>query len=145
MLGNYTLGVLFGLAGIRNFVFCYLDWRDRKGNAVPNWVRYFFAAVFIILTVGSTVLLVHIIDGIATVGWWLEWLICITLIGLIIGNIQKGTNLMRVSFILNRVCNIINHYYFNNLVGVIIAVVAISSNIIFYIRQFISWLRVRKV
>ena len=140
LLGNFTLGVLFGLAAIRNYVFCYLDWLDSKERFVPNWVRNGFAALFIILTVGSTVLLVHIIQ-VQTYGAWLEWMICITLIGLVIGNIQTGTDLMRVSFIANRVFNIINHIYFNNVVAVAIATSAIGSNIIYYIRMLIAWVK----
>ena len=142
-LSNFTLGVLFGLAAIRNFVFCYLDWRVSKGKHVDRWLPYFFAGVFITATITSTVVLVYILR-VETVGAWLEWLICITLIGLIIGNILKGTNLMRCSFIANRVFNIINHAYFYNIIAVIIAVSAIGSNIVFYIRQFIAGRKERK-
>ena len=141
-LENYTLGVLFGLAGVRNYVFSYLDWRVKKEKFVAKWLPYFFACVFITATVGSTVILVYIVQ-VPTYGAWLEWMICVTLIGLIIGNIQKGTDLMRVSFIGNRVFNIINHVHFNNVIAVIIAVTAISSNVIFYIRQFVGWYKKR--
>ena len=149
LLANFTLGVLFGLAAVRNFVFCYIDWKDRLGAFIPKWVRNGFAALFIILTVGATVLLVHIIQ-VPTYGAWLEWMICITLIGLVIGNIQTGTNLMRVSFIANRVFNIINHIYFNNAIAVFIALAAIGSNVVYYLRVFVAWLKalaalVRKV
>jgi hypothetical protein len=75
---------------------------------------------------------------------WLEWLICLTLIGLIIGNVISGTDLMRVSFVANRVFNIINHWHFNNVIAVFIACMTISSNIIFYIRQLVGRLRKRK-
>jgi hypothetical protein len=138
LLENYTLGVLFGLAGIRNFTFLIIDWRISKGANVPRWVQYFFAGVFIVATVTSTVLLVYVFQ-VRTYAIWLEWMICATLVGLIIGNIQKGTDLMRVSFIANRVFNIINHVYFANIIAVIIAISAIASNIIYYIRQFITW------
>ena len=142
-LENYTLTVLFGIAAVRNYVFSYIDWRISKGKYVAKWVPYFFAGVFIVSTVASTVILVYIIQ-VPIVGAWLEWLICITLIGLIIGNILEGTNLMRISFVVNRVFNIINHAYFNNAIAVIIATLTISSNIIFYIRQLIAWLKERK-
>jgi hypothetical protein len=138
LLENFTLGVLFGLAAIRNFVFCYLDWRTSKGKIVHNWLRYSFAALFAIATVSSTVVLVYFVK-VDTFGAWLEWLICVTLLGLIVGNVLEGTNLMRVSFIANRVFNIINHIYFNNAIAVIIAVSAIGSNIVFYIRQLYAW------
>ena len=142
-LSNYTLMVLFGLAAIRNYVFSYLDWRTSKGNIVPKSVTYFFAGVFVASTVISTVVLVYIFR-VPTVGAWLEWLICITLIGLIIGNVLEGTNLMRISFVVNRVFNIINHAFFNNVIAVIIAMLTISSNIIFYIRQLVSWIKKRR-
>ena len=143
LLENYTLGVLFGLAGIRNFVFFYLDKRVSRGVIVPRWVYLFFAGVFITATVASTVVLVYVFQ-VPTRGAWLEWLICITLIGLIVGNIQKGTDLMRVSFIANRVFNIINHVFFANVIAVIIAISAIASNIIYYIRMFFAWEKERK-
>ena len=143
LLENYTLGVLFGLAGIRNFTFLYLDWRISKGKNVLRWVQYFFAGVFITATVTSTVVLVYVFK-VPTRGAWLEWLICVTLIGLIIGNIQKGTDLMRISFIANRAFNIVNHIYFANIIAVIIAISAIASNIIYYIRQFSAWMKNRK-
>jgi len=142
-LENYTLGVLFGLAAVRNFVFCYLDWRASKGRDVRSWLRYFFAAVFAVATITSTVVLVYVVQ-VKTYGAWLEWMICATLIGLIIGNIQKGTHLMRISFIGNRAFNIINHIYFNNVISVIIAVTAISSNLIFYIREIVARHKERK-
>ena len=141
-LGNWTLCALFALASVRNYVFCYLDWRRSKGHHVAKSTYYIFAAIFISATVGSTVLLVHVI-AVPTAGTWLEWLICITLIGLIIGNVLTGTNLMRVSFVVNRMFNIINHAYFGNAIAVIIACLTISSNIIFYIRQLVGWLRAR--
>jgi len=136
-LENYTLGVLFGLAAIRNFVFCYIDHRVAKGDNIPRWISYAFAALFAVATIASTIILVHIIR-VDTVGWWLEWLICVTLLGLIVGNVMEGTNLMRSSFIANRVFNIINHVYFVNIIAVIIAASAIGSNVVFYIRQFVA-------
>ena len=142
-LENYTLGVLFGLAAIRNFVFCYLDWRVSKGRKVAKWLPIFFAVVFATATISSTIILVYVVQ-VSTVGAGLEWLICTTLLGLIIGNILEGTNLMRVSFIANRVFNIINHVYFANVIAVIIAVAAIGSNIVFYIRQLVAWKKERK-
>ena len=144
LLGNYTLGVLFGLAAVRNFVFCGLDWRVSKGRNVPRWISYLFAVIFAAATITSTIVLVHIMQ-VQSVGAWLEWLICVTLLGLIIGNVLEGTDLMRVSFILNRIFNIINHIYFANIVAVIIAVSAIGSNVVFYIRQWISHMKEKKL
>jgi len=54
LLENYTLGVLFGLAGIRNFVFCYFEWRKKYGKLVIPWLPYFFAAVFIVAGAKNT-------------------------------------------------------------------------------------------
>ena len=142
-LENYTLGVLFGLAGIRNFVFCFIDWRISKGTKVPRWISYAFAVVFATATITSTIVLVYIVQ-VRTAGIWLEWLICLTLLGLIVGNILEGTNLMRCSFIANRVFNLINHIYFVNVIAVIIAVAAIASNIIYYIRMLIEWIQKKR-
>ena len=137
-LGNWTLAVLFGLASVRNYVFCYFEWRGLKERPVARWWWYFFGGVFITATVASTVLLVHILQ-VDTSGVWVEWFICATLIGLIVGNVSTGTDLMRISFIFNRAFNIINHWYFGNVIAVIIACLTISSNFIFYFRQFIAW------
>ena len=137
-LENWTLTVLFGLASVRNYVFCYFEWRALKNKAVARWWWYFFGAVFIISTVASTIILVHI-QQVDVAGVWVEWMICITLIGLIVGNVITGTDLMRVSFVANRAFNIINHWYFYNVIAVIIACLTISSNIIFYIRMFRLW------
>ena len=134
LLENYSLGALFGLAAIRNFVFCYLDWRVSVGKHVPRWLSYVFAGIFAAATITGTTLLWH--TGMAL---WLEVLICVTLLGLIWGNIQKGTNLMRISFIANRTFNIINHVYFNNVIAVIIAASAITSNLVFYLREYIAY------
>jgi hypothetical protein len=126
---------------------------------VAKWLPYFFAAVFAAATIGSTIWLVHftpefakswfevngeLVFRLKSVDAWLEWLICLTLLGLIVGNILKGTALMRCSFIANRVFNIINHVHFANIIAVIIAIAAIGSNIVFYIREFIAWLKERK-
>jgi len=137
-LANYTLAVLFGLAAIRNYVFCYLDWRVSKGKKVSKWLQYSFAVVFAVATITATSMLWHF--GMAL---WLEVFICLTLLGLIVGNILPGTNLMRVSFIANRAFNIVNHVYFNNIIAVVIAVCAIGSNVIYYIRQLVIWLKKR--
>ena len=139
LLWNYSLGVLFGLAAIRNFVFCFIDWRVAKGRKLPSWLAYAFAVVFAILTITATALLWH--TGMTL---WLELLICATLLGLIVGNILKGTNLMRCSFIANRAFNIINHAYFMNVIAVFIAFAAIGSNLVFYLREFIAWMKKRK-
>ena len=142
-LGNWTLTVLFALASVRNYVFCYFEWRALKERPVARWWWYFFAGMFISGTVASTVILVHILQ-VDTAGTWVEWLICITLIGLIIGNVISGTDLMRLSFVANRTFNIINHWYFANVIAVIIACLTISSNIIFYIRMLVAWIKKRR-
>ncbi|MCL1842480.1 MAG: YgjV family protein [Defluviitaleaceae bacterium] len=137
-LDNWTLTVLFGVASLRNYVFCYFEWRGLKGRPVRRAWWWFFAALFISATVFSTILLVHIwqVDSHSV---WLEWLICGTLAGLVIGNVVSGTHIMRVSFVANRVFNIINHWYFSNIIAVFIACMTISSNIIFYVRQLVAW------
>jgi len=137
LLGNWTLAVLFGLAAVRNFVFCFFDWRGRRGKVVARKWYVIFAWIFATSTFGSTIILVHIMQ-LPSVGWWLEWLICITLLGLIIGNILQGTKLMRWSFVANRVFNTINHAYFANVIAVIIAVAAILSNLLFFARMAID-------
>ena len=142
-LGNWTLTVLFGIASVRNYVFCYFEWRGLKERPVAKWLWYFFAGVFISATVASTIILVHIVQ-VPIHSVWLEWCICITLIGLVIGNVISGTHLMRGSFVANRVFNIINHWHFSNIIAVFIACMTISSNIIFYIRQLVGWLMERK-
>ena len=146
LLGNFSLGVLFGLAAVRNFVFAYLDWRKSKGKHVANWLPYLFAAIFAASTITASLLFISVpslrryiaFDGTA---WWLELCIMLTLLGLILGNILKGTNLMRVSFVLNRIFNIINHVYFLNLIAVIIATLSIGSNIVYYIRMLITQIK----
>jgi len=115
-----------------------MDWRVSKGTNVPKWLYYVLAGVFIVCTVTATAILWP-----TGMSLWLELCICVTLIGLIIGNVQKGTDLMRVSFIANRSFNIINHLYFNNTIAVIIAIAAICSNIVYYIRHFIAWMKKR--
>ncbi|MCL2838130.1 MAG: YgjV family protein [Oscillospiraceae bacterium] len=142
-LENYTLTLLFGLAAIRNYVFCYLDWRVSTGKYVAKWLPYAFAGLFASLTIISTVVLVHILQ-VRTYSAWLEWLICLTLLGLIIGNILKGTNLMRISFIGNRIFNIINHAYFANIIAVFIAASSIFSNILFYIREWVGHIKAKR-
>jgi hypothetical protein len=149
LLGNWTLAILFGLAAIRNFVFCYFDWRGRRGKTVARKWYVRFAWVFAISTFGSTILLVHVLPMLDILhtpffAWWLEWLICITLLGLIIGNILEGTRLMRWSFVFNRVFNIVNHAYFANVIAVVIAVAAILSNLLFFARMAIDSARKKK-
>jgi hypothetical protein len=140
LLANFTLGVLFGLAAVRNFVFCYLDMKAAQGVYIPKRIPYAWAVAFATATITSTVVLVYVIQ-VPTYGAWLEWLICATLLGLIIGNVLAGTNLMRVSFISNRLFNIINHAHFNNIIAVIIAICAIGSNVVFYIRELVARMR----
>ena len=132
-LHNYSLGVLFGLAAVRNFVFSCTDALKEAGKNVPQWLIYSLAAVFAISTITASAMLYHL-----GVNWWVEFFICLTLLGLIVGNVLPGQNVMRVSFMANRGFNIINHIYFNNAIGVIIATCAIVSNIVYYIRQFIA-------
>ena len=148
-LENYSLAVLFGLAAIRNFVFAYLDWRVSRKKYVPKWLSYFFAGVFAASTITASVLFMTIPSlrqyiAFGGTGWWLELFIMLTLLGLIVGNILKGTNLMRVSFIANRAFNIINHVYFGNVIAIVIATFSICSNFVFYFRQFIEWRKKRK-
>ena len=165
-LTNYSLTVLFGLAAIRNYVFSYTDWRKKKGKHVAKWVPYFFAGVFATLTITATTLILTVFNpainsnapfmgarndaygnrvyGIPVSHWIVEIFICLTLLGLIVGNVLKGTHLMRVSFVFNRMFNIINHLYFGNVIGVIIASMAIGSNIVFYIRILVECQKKKK-
>jgi len=138
-LGNYSLAVLFGLAAMRNFVFAYLDWRAIKEKHVAKWLPYLLAGIFAALTITATALLAH--TGMAL---WLEWAICITLLGLIAGNVVKGSNVMRISFIFNRSLNIINHLYFGNLISVVIASLSICSIALYYIRILIARHKMQK-
>jgi hypothetical protein len=142
-LDNWTLAVLFGIASMRNFVFCYFEWRGLKNRAVPKWLWYFFAFVFIGATVASTIILVHVVQ-VPVHSAWLEWCICLTLIGLVVGNVIAGTHLMRVSFVANRVFNIINHWYFSNIIAIFIACMTIFSNLLFYTRAFVGWIKSRR-
>ncbi|MCL1844894.1 MAG: YgjV family protein, partial [Defluviitaleaceae bacterium] len=141
-LGNWTLTVLFGVASLRNYVFCYFEWRGLKDRPVARKWWWIWAAIFIGTTVVSTIVLVYIVQ-VDTVGPWLEWLITITLSGLVIGNVIAGTHLMRISFVANRAFNIINHWYFSNIIAVFIACMTISSNFIFYTRELIAYIRKR--
>ena len=135
-LNNMTIASLFFLAAVRNFLFAYFDWRIEKKKSMPKWLYYFFCGFFIVTTIGSTLTFYFL--GMGTV-LWLEIVICTTLVGLIIGNILDGTNLMRISFIINRVFTIINHIYVGNIMGLIIAVCAICSNIYYYIKLFMDY------
>ncbi|MCL2822171.1 MAG: hypothetical protein FWD86_03115, partial [Firmicutes bacterium] len=155
LVENWSLGALFGLAAVRNFVFCTLDWYDSvtkrvtgKGNGcaewtktqnpkvlnmfktkqpLPSWLRYMFAGFFAVATVTITTLFLtvpallekvpffaeantYIMVGREKVwqthivpieGAILEIGICLTLLGLILGNILSGTKLMRSSFVAN--------------------------------------------
>jgi len=126
---------------ISNFYFLLGDVKDVKKNGasakeVPRKIYYVFAVIFSTATIMSTTLLGHV--GYA---WWLEWLICVTLVGLILGNVLRGQNVMRLSFVANRGFNIINHVAFDNPIAVIIASMAIVSNAIYYIRMLINHLK----
>jgi len=83
--------------------------------------------------------------GVAISFIWVEIFICATLIGLIIGNILPGTLVMRCSFIGNRMFNIVNHIFFGNAIGVVIAAMAIGSNVLYYVRGWIKMGKQRKL
>jgi len=147
LLSNFAISGMFVLAGIRNFVFAYFDWRIAKGKRMDKWLYYFFCGFFIVTTIASTVVLnlpsvVYFLSrgyyAVSRTPIWLEVVITATLIGLIVGNILKGTNVMRISFIINRIFTIINHIFVGNLIGMIIAVCAIISNFVYYIKLFID-------
>jgi len=147
LLQNFAVSGMFVLAGIRNFVFAYFDWRILKKKRMDKWLYYFFCGFFIATTIASTVVfnlnsVVYFLSGGALLEpltpLWLEIVITATLVGLIVGNILKGTNVMRISFIINRVFTIINHLVVGNLIGMIIAVCAIISNFVYYIKLFLD-------
>jgi len=142
LLQNYAISGLFFLAAVRNFVFSYFDWRVAKGKRMDKWLYLFFCGFFIVATVTSTIVL-NLMPVLNALGVeyritpiWLEVVICTTLVGLIVGNILDGTNVMRVSFIINRIFTIINHLIVGNLIGMIIAICAITSNLVYYIKLF---------
>ena len=139
-LGNWTLAALFLQASVRNYVFWFFDWRVSRGIHVPRKYYNVAAVIFSTLIVISTVYLVHILQ-VPTSGIIIEWFICVTLIGLTIGNVLNGQNVMRLSFVVNRFFNIYNHVYFYNAIAVIIAALAIGSNGIYYIRLLVARLR----
>ena len=141
-LTNFSLGFLFGLAAVRNFVFAYLDTQAKKGKVVKKQTQYIWAGIFAVSTIAVTILFLTIWD-MYIYYWWLETFICVTLLGLIVGNILTGTNLMRISFMANRAFNIVNHILFANLISIIIAALAIGSNIIYYIRMWAEKIKSR--
>jgi len=142
-LTNFSLGLLFGLAAVRNFVFAYLDIKVKKGKVVKKSTQYSWAVTFAVLTIAVTILFLTVWKQYIYF-WWLETFICVTLLGLIVGNILTGTNLMRISFMANRALNIVNHILFANLISVIIAALAIGSNVVYYIRLWIEKARKKR-
>ncbi|MCL2215517.1 MAG: YgjV family protein [Defluviitaleaceae bacterium] len=141
-LGNWTLAALFAQASVRNYVFWFFDWRVDRGIHVPRKYYNVAAVIFSTLIVATTIYLVHILQ-VPTSGVVIEWFIAATLVGLTIGNVLKGQNVMRLSFVVNRMFNIVNHVYFLNAIAVIIAAMAIGSNGVYYIRLLVSWLKNR--
>ena len=139
-LGNWTLAALFMQASIRNYVFWFFDWRVSRDKYMPRKYYNIAAVIFSVFIVASTIYLVHIVQ-VPTSGIIIEWFICVTLIGLTIGNVLNGQNVMRLSFVVNRFFNIYNHVYFYNAIAVIIAALAIGSNGVYYIRLFVAKLR----
>jgi hypothetical protein len=142
-LGNWTLASLFLQASVRNYVFFFFDLRRKKGIHVPQRYYTVAAVIFSSLIVLSTILFVHIMQ-VPITNYFVEWCIAATLVGLTIGNVLKGQNVMRLSFVVNRMFNIYNHVFFINAIAVIIAAMAIGSNGLYYLRLLLAWYRKRK-
>ena len=142
-LGNWTLASLFIQASVRNYVFWFFDWRVKKGIQVPRKYYNISAVFFSTLIVLSTIYFVHILQ-VPITNVVVEWCIAATLVGLTIGNVLKGQNVMRLSFVVNRMFNIYNHIFFLNAIAVIIAALAIGSNGIYYLRLLAAWNKKRK-
>ena len=142
-LGNWTLASLFLQASVRNYVFWFFDWRVKLGIHVPRTYYNVAAVIFSTLIVFSTILFVHIMQ-VEITNYFVEWCIAATLVGLTIGNVLKGQNVMRLSFVVNRMFNIYNHVYFINAIAVIIAALAIGSNGLYYLRMLLAWRKKKK-
>jgi len=139
-LQNWVLASLFMQASIRNYVFFFFDLRVKRGIHVPRTYYKVAAIIFSAAIIASTIIMVHIMQ-VPHTNLFVEWCIAATLIGLTIGNVLKGQNVMRLSFVVNRLFNIYNHIYFLNAIAVIIAGLAIGSNVIYYFRVFMAWRR----
>ena len=141
-LQNWVLASLFMQASVRNYVFFFFDWRVKRGIHVPRKYYNIAAVIFSAAIIASTIIMVHIMQ-VPHTNLFVEWSIAATLVGLTIGNVLKGQNVMRLSFVVNRIFNIYNHIYFLNAIAVIIAALAIGSNGIYYLRMFRYWLQNR--
>ena len=139
-LRNWVLASLFMQASVRNYVFFFFDWRVKRGIHVPRKYYNIAAIIFSAAIIASTIIMVHIME-VPHTNLFVEWSIAATLVGLTIGNVLKGQNVMRLSFVVNRIFNIYNHVYFLNAIAVIIAALAIGSNGIYYLRMFFAWRR----
>jgi len=139
-LQNWALASLFMQASVRNYVFFFFDWRVKNGIHVPRKYYNISAVIFSVGIVASTIVIIHILQ-LPHTNYFVEWSIAATLVGLTIGNVLKGQNVMRLSFVVNRFFNIYNHIYFLNAIAVIIAALAIGSNGIYYFRMFLAWRR----
>jgi len=139
-LQNWVLASLFMQASVRNYVFFFFDWRVKQGIHVPRKYYNIAAIIFSAAIVASTIIMVHIMQ-VPHTNLFVEWSIAATLVGLTIGNVLKGQNVMRLSFVINRMFNIYNHVYFLNAIAVIIAALAIISNGIYYFRVLLAWRR----
>jgi len=142
-LQNWVLASLFMQASVRNYVFFFFDWRVKRGIHVPRTYYNVAAIIFSTAIVASTIIMVHIMQ-VPHTNLFVEWSIAATLVGLTIGNVLKGQNVMRLSFVVNRMFNIYNHVYFLNAIAVIIAALAIGSNAVYYLRLLAEWNRKRK-
>ena len=139
-LQNWVLASLFMQASVRNYVFFFFDWRVKRGIHVPRTYYNVAAVIFSGAIIASTIIMVHIMQ-VPHTNLFVEWSIAATLVGLTIGNVLNGQNVMRISFVINRMFNIYNHIYFLNAIAVIIAALAIGSNGIYYFRMFLAWRR----
>jgi hypothetical protein len=142
-LANWVLASLFLQASVRNYVFFYFDWRVKRGIETPRKWYNIAAVIFSVAIVASTIIMVHIMQ-VPHTNLFVEWSIAATLVGLTIGNVLNGQNVMRLSFVVNRMFNIYNHITFLNAIAVIIAALAIVSNGIYYFRRLVAWNRKRQ-
>jgi hypothetical protein len=139
-LANWVLASLFLQASVRNYVFFYFDWRVKRGIATPRMWYNIAAVCFSVAIIASTIVMVHIMQ-VPHTNLFVEWSIAATLVGLTIGNVLHGQNVMRLSFVVNRMFNIYNHITFLNAIAVIIAALAIVSNGVYYFRRLLAWIR----
>jgi len=129
LLQNWVVLAILAVAAIRSFIYAYIEILRRRGKKIPTWLPYVIMVALMIATAVPVVF---------TWNLWVDWVLMGISLVVIYGTVTKEIHIFRVSLLIYGGFAIVNHVYFDNIIGMVTESVQILAILVFYAMFFFA-------